>query len=110
MTRYGIERDLTQTPYKYDIPVSGDILRLHFSSDKYLEKYPSRMQEYRDKINKRIYDLYALNLDSTELAIVYTYLRLETRGCLIKRLIDGSENDFIVYTDHEQFTFSTTIW
>lgn len=84
LTRSGVAHDLTISPHLSIVKYGDkDELTFVFSSEFYLNKFESRLEENREKINNSLSQRFGFNIRLNKLADIKLYEKTETRGFLI---------------------------
>ena len=84
LTRSGVAHDLTISPHKFTVRYGeNDELVYIFSSEFYLKKFESKINDYRIKINNSLSQRFGFNIELDKLADIKLYEKTETRGFLI---------------------------
>lgn len=81
-TKNGIELDLSKSNYK----VCYSALIFYFSSELYLNKFKTELNNYILIESIKINNKYKVDIDMKEYLAVALYKRIEKRGFLIKHL------------------------
>lgn len=81
-TKSGIELDLSKSNYKANY---SDLI-FYFSSELYLNKFKTELNNYILIENIKINNKYKVDIDIKEYLAVALYKRIEKRGFLIKHL------------------------
>ena len=92
LTRNGVAKDLSKSPYQFTYVCKDKVVSLFFSSQLHLKNFEkNRLKNYSmiyNYINKR----FKIKIDCTVLSDLNLYHKVETRGCYVT--IDNT-----VYTD-----------
>lgn len=83
LTRNGITYDLANTPYKLTVKYDVEDLTYHFSSQLYLDKFKSKLEEYRSFINDSLTKRFNFDIKYNMLADIRLYTVIEKRGFFI---------------------------
>ena len=87
MTRYGVERELNKSPYV----VRAGKIKYYFSSALHLAKFKENQMVNQSCINYSLRKKFKFCFVLQELADLYLYRKIETRGFLIE--INGKQID-----------------
>lgn len=87
MTRNGIEYDLAKSPYTTTNWPTG--IKFFFSSQKYMDKFLRMTTEECQIMNYTFKKKYLISFNTTELALITLYRKIEKRGFLIE--VDGAQ-------------------
>lgn len=84
LTRSGVAHDLRISPHLYVVKYGiNDVLTFIFSSEFYMNKFQSKLEENREKINGSLSQRFGFNIKLDKLADIKLYEKTETRGFLI---------------------------
>lgn len=84
LTRSGVAHDLTISPHLSIVNYGkGDELTFVFSSELYVKKFETKLEENRDKINNSLSQRFGFDIKLDKLADIKLYEKTETRGFLI---------------------------
>ena len=84
LTRSGVAHDLRISPHITIVKYGDkDELTYVFSSELYLNKFESKIEENRNKINNSLSQRFGINITLNKLADIKLYEKTETRGFLI---------------------------
>lgn len=75
----GIYYDLNESTYIYEFTM-GDIFKLYFSSEYLMNKFKDKIDDYIKQLNDKMRSIYFVNINSTLLAIIILYSKIEYRG------------------------------
>lgn len=96
LTRNGVCKELSESPYNYTYVYKDKVIYLNFSSKLYLDNFTKLRDKNYTMIYNSIYKRFKFKIDCRLLADFNLYNKIEKRGCYIK--ISGKEYDK-VYTD-----------
>lgn len=88
LTRNGITYDISKSPYTLCIKYDVSDLIYHFSSQLYLDKFKSKLEENRKNINDSLTKRFNFEITNNMLADLRLYTMIEKRGFFI---VSGKE-------------------
>ena len=83
LTRYGVAYDLKKSPYRVEIEYTNDKVVFVFSSKLYSEKFLSKLEGNRAKINSSLSNRFGFEIVNDKLSDIKLYSDIEKRGFLI---------------------------
>lgn len=83
-TRKGVERDLSISPFIYEVIYDDDKIEFVFSSKINYNKFNARILNNRINISKSLSHRFKMNINLDILADIVLYQKIEHRGFLIK--------------------------
>ena len=85
LTRGGVAYDFTVSPFRKVVRY-GELheLTFVFSSERNLEKFNSKLEEHREKINYSLSRRFGISIKCNKLSDIKLYSMIENRGFLIK--------------------------
>lgn len=90
LSRNGIAYDLSKTPYTHTIKYRNELEIIYsFSSKLYLEKFKTKLEEHRNKINESLSNRFGLVVVNELLSDIVFYSKTEYRGFYL--LVNGEE-------------------
>ena len=84
LTRNGVAKDLSKSPYIYTVITESDVLHLYFSSKLHLNNFVEKRNDNYNMIYNYIYKRFKYRVDCRMLADLNLYTKIETRGFYIK--------------------------
>jgi hypothetical protein len=87
LTRYGITRNLVESPYTYTMDYGYEELTFHFSSELYLSKFIERYINNRSEVNESLTNRFKIKVKCDILADLKLYSSIEKRGFYIASTI-----------------------
>ena len=84
LTRRGIAKDLSKSPYIFTEIIDGKQLDLHFSSKLHLKNFVEKRAENYQMLYNHIYKRFKFKMDCRLLSDCNLYNKIETRGFYIK--------------------------
>ena len=97
LTRNGVAKDLSKSPYIFTEFINGNKLDLHFSSRLHLNRFTELRKNNYNMIYNYIYKRFKFKVDVTFLSDFNLYNKIENRGCYIN--YDGK-----IYTSLDQLS------
>lgn len=92
LTRNGVARKITASPYKLRVNYTDDYFLIFvFSSELYKEKFEERLKDNREKINGSLSHRFGFKIENNVLCDIKLYTMIEKRGFLIKNNKEGFE-------------------
>lgn len=83
LTRAKIAYNLYKTPYVLERVYEGQIIKYHFSSELYKDKFESRTKENRYNLDLSLWNRFGFIINSALIADLRLYSSIEKRGYLI---------------------------
>lgn len=84
LTRNGVAKDLSTSPYVFTEFIYGFPLDLHFSSKLHLTNFMKKREENYRMLYNHLYKRFKFKVDCRMLADCNLYHKIETRGFYIK--------------------------
>lgn len=84
LTRNGVAKDLSRSPYIFTEIVEGKELTLYFSSKLHLDNFLEKRAENYNMIYNHIYKRFKYKVDCRMLSDLNLYKKIESRGFYIK--------------------------
>lgn len=84
LTRDGIAKDLSKSPYTFTYVHNGKTVNFNFSSKLHLEKFIKNRDKNYTMIYNSIYKRFKFKTDCKFLSDFNLYYKIEKRGCYIK--------------------------
>ena len=84
LTRNGVAKDLSNSPYIFTEIINGQRLDLFFSSKLHLKNFSDRRNANYQMIYNYIYKRFKYQIDCRILADLNLYQKIETRGFYVK--------------------------
>ena len=84
LTRRGVAKDLSKSPYIFTEVIDGKQLNLYFSSKLHLNNFIEKRAENYQMIYNHIYKRFKFKMDCRLLSDCNLYNKVETRGFYIK--------------------------
>ena len=91
LTRSNIAYDLNISPHEMNVTYPDEVLTFIFSSDLYRQKFTSKLEENRKKINDSLSNRFGFRIENNKLADLKLYTTIEKRGFLIYKGQDKVE-------------------
>ena len=84
LTRNGVAKDLSKSPYIFTEIVNGEQLDIYFSSKLHMNNFIQKRNENYNMIYNYIYKRFKYRVDCRMLADLNLYTKIETTGFYIK--------------------------
>ena len=84
LTRNGVAKDLSKSPYIFTGLFNGDRLDLHFSSMLHMNNFLRNREQNHSMIYNYIYKRFKYHMDCGLLADLNLYQKIETRGFYVR--------------------------
>ena len=84
LTRNGVAKDLSKSPYVYTYVYHGLKVSLHFSSQLHLNNFNKNRQKNYAMLYNYINKRFKIKVDCTILSDMNLYQKVENRGCYVK--------------------------
>lgn len=84
LTRNGVAKDLTQSPYVFTYMHKGSIITLFFSSRLHLNNFTKKRSENYYMIYNSLYKRFKVIVDCTLISDLNLYHKIEKRGCFVR--------------------------
>lgn len=83
LTRGGVCKDLSKSPYNFTVVHKGDTVTFNFSSKLHLDNFTKKRHKNYSMIYNDIYKRYKFSFDCTLLSDFNLYKKIESRGMYI---------------------------
>ena len=84
LTRRGVAKDMSESPYVYTYIHKGTPVYLFFSSKLHLDNFTKNRDKNYSMIYNSIYKRFKFKIDCTFLSDFNLYKKIENRGCYIR--------------------------
>ena len=84
LTRNGVAKDLSKSPYIYSVLTEKDVLHLYFSSKLHMKRFAEKRDDNYNMIYNYIYKRFKYQVDCRLLADLNLYQKIETRGFYVR--------------------------
>lgn len=84
LTRYGVAKDLSKSPYIFTEFVNGDRVDIYFSSKLHMNNFLQKRNVNYNMIYNYIYKRFKYHIDCRMLADFNLYTKIENRGFYIR--------------------------
>ena len=83
LTRNGVAKDITKSPYIFTEMIDGNIVNFYFSSKLHLNSFTEKRDANFNMIYNYIYKRFKFGIDCRFLSDFNLYRKIENRGCYI---------------------------
>lgn len=84
LTRNGVAKELSKSPYIYTVITKSDVLHLYFSSKLHMKRFSEKRSDNYNMIYNYIYKRFKYQVDCRLLADLNLYHKIENRGFYVK--------------------------
>ena len=84
LTRHGVAKDITKSPYTFTEMVDGNIVVFYFSSKLHLNNFIEKRPENYQMLYNHIYKRFKFKVNCRMLSDCNLYKKIENRGFYIK--------------------------
>ena len=84
LTRNGVAKELSKSPYIYTVLTESDVLHLYFSSKLHMKRFNEKRDDNYNMIYNYIYKRFKYQVDCRLLADLNLYQKIENRGFYVK--------------------------